>query len=233
MKKKKYICKITDRVYQIKGGKNSSNSYLLLGKRLKVLIDSGSKNNFPNLKKALDKLKVKVNDIHLIINTHEHYDHISANSFFKKSIIAAHRFAATKILESEHNVTLCKYYGIDCSRVIDIWLENRTNIDLGGISLKVLHTPGHTSGCICLYEYSNKLLFSGDTVFAKGTLSHIAPSGSAGDYINSIKRLSSYRVKILLPGHGWISKQPENDFKNAIKNAKNLIKEENLMIKKK
>ncbi len=228
----KNIVKITKRVYQIKGGKNSSHSYLLLGKRLNVLIDSGSEENFTNLKKALTSVKLKISDIHLIVNTHEHYDHISANKFFKKSIIAAHRFAATKILESEHNVTLCKYYGIDRSRVIDIWLENRTNIDLGGISLKVLHTPGHTSGCICLYEYNNKLLFSGDTVFAKGTLSHIAPSGSAGDYINSIKRLNSYKVRVLLPGHGWISKNPEKDFKNAIKNAKSLIKEENLKIKK-
>jgi glyoxylase-like metal-dependent hydrolase (beta-lactamase superfamily II) len=94
-----------------------------------------------------------------------------------------------------------------------------------------LPTPGHTSGSICLYEYKSKVLFSGDTVFAGGTLSYIAESGSLGDYINSIIRLEARKITEIYPGHGAISKNPEQDLSQAILNGKKLLNgEENLSV---
>lgn len=90
--------------------------------------------------------------------------------------------------------------------------------------LEIIHTPGHTSGSICIYEVNQNLLFTGDTVFAKGTLSYISESGSIGDYINSIGRLATMKVKAILPGHGDISKTPDEDMKKAIANAHGLLK---------
>ena len=53
----------------------------------------------------------------------------------------------------------------------------------------IIHTPGHTSGSICVYEPEKKFIFTGDTLFAGGALPVIAESGSTGDYINSLKSL--------------------------------------------
>jgi glyoxylase-like metal-dependent hydrolase (beta-lactamase superfamily II) len=102
-------------------------------------------------------------------------------------------------------------------------LENRALFDLGSHTLEVIHTPGHTSGSISLYEFSTKVLFSGDTVFAGGTLSYIAESGSIGDYINSITRLEARKISRIYPGHGQVSENPEEDLAQAIVNAKKLL----------
>jgi len=87
----------------------------------------------------------------------------------------------------------------------------------------VIHTPGHTSGSVCIYEFKTKVLFSGDTVFAGGTLSYIAESGSVGDYVNSIMRLEARKISKIFPGHGDISQDPEQDLSQAILNAKKLL----------
>jgi glyoxylase-like metal-dependent hydrolase (beta-lactamase superfamily II) len=89
-----------------------------------------------------------------------------------------------------------------------------------------VHTVGHTSGSICIYEVSRKVLFTGDTVFDRGTLSYIGESGSVGDYIHSIGRLGTMRISEIYPGHGAISKNPEDDMQQAILNAKALLGDE-------
>jgi glyoxylase-like metal-dependent hydrolase (beta-lactamase superfamily II) len=70
---------------------------------------------------------------------------------------------------------------------------------------------------------NRNLLFTGDTVFANGILSYISESGSIGDYINSIGRLGTMKVKEIYPGHGTISKTPNQDMRNAILNAEKLL----------
>jgi hydroxyacylglutathione hydrolase len=109
---------------------------------------------------------------------------------------------------------------------VHFWLENRSLFDLGSHTLEAIHTPGHTSGSICIYEFKTKTLFSGDTVFAGGTLSYIAESGSVGDYINSITRLEARKILKIFPGHGDVSGDPEQDLSEAILNAKRLLKGE-------
>ena len=112
---------------------------------------------------------------------------------------------------------------------VDFWLEEGNHIDLGNYQLQVLHTPGHTSGCVCLYEPSQRLLFSGDTVFSGGTLSEIGPSGNISDYMNSIQRLNTLNIEKFYPGHGRISKAPVEDMHNALKYALSLFEDSKLL----
>jgi hydroxyacylglutathione hydrolase len=98
-----------------------------------------------------------------------------------------------------------------------------TRIDLGNYSLRVFHTPGHTSGCISILETTCGLLFSADSVFAGGTLSYIAESGSLGDYIDSLTRLRCFGLQALFPGHGKISSTPIDDIDRAIANAQEIL----------
>jgi len=88
----------------------------------------------------------------------------------------------------------------------------------------VIDTPGHTSGCICVYEEYNKLLFSGDTVFAHGTLSAIAlrevPVTTCTPWAAQYEK-----DRATLSGHGSLSQTPSEDIERALKNAKTRLQE--------
>jgi hydroxyacylglutathione hydrolase len=209
-------------LYLLKSKKPSSNSYLILGEKLKVLIDSGISQHFNFLTKDLKDIGVDTRSLNMIINTHEHVDHFGANRYLQERIpILAHRYAATKIVSADDEVMLCRAHGEDPTGYqVNMWLENLNVLDLGDWFLKVLHTPGHTSGSLCIYEPRRKVLISGDTVFARGTISDISSSGSYGEYINSLARLNTMKIDLLLPGHGAISEDVEEDIEKAIENAR-------------
>ena len=147
-----------------------------------------------------------------------------------RAIIAAHRSAANKIDLQDEFVTL---QGVQEWRAgsikVDLWLEEGNYIDIGNYQLLVIHSPGHSSGCICLYEPSQRVLFSGDTVFSGGTLSNIGPSGNISDYMHSIRRLNTLRIDELYPGHGKISKEPEKDMNKALQYAMSLFEDSKLL----
>jgi hydroxyacylglutathione hydrolase len=228
MNKGDRIVELKPNLYWIKGEGTGSHSYVIKGDYKNVLIDSGLDSNFIPLQRSLLALGLKVRDVDIVINTHEHFDHIGANRYFQEhALIAAHRFAAIKITVEDRFVTMYQPGDLnEPSLKVHLWLENRSRFDLGNYSLEVIHTPGHTSGSICIYEFSQRMLFTGDTVFAGGTLSYISESGSLGDYINSIDLLSTRKISELCPGHGCLSNTPEDDMQRAIQNARALLKDE-------
>ena len=177
------------------------------------------------LERGLLQIGLKARDIDLIINSHEHCDHIGANRYFQEfAMIAAYRLAASKMIAGDYYVTM--YKGNDLNEIpmrVHLWLENMTRIDLGNYSLRIFHTPGHTSGCISILETTCGLLFSADSVFAGGTLSYIAESGSLGDYIDSLTRLRCFGLQALYPGHGKISTKPIEDIDRAMANAQEVL----------
>ncbi|MDH4291273.1 MAG: MBL fold metallo-hydrolase [Dehalococcoidia bacterium] len=212
-------------IYQFHGEKPGSHVYLIKGDTKNALIDTGVAGKFPVLKRRLTELGLHVKDVNLIILTHEHYDHIGATAFFHRTaVVAAHRLAANKLELQDEFVTFRKYKDQPSKPFwVDVWLEDDSMIDLGNYELQVVHTPGHTSGCICLYEPRTGLLFTGDTVFAGGTLSEIAVGGNVSDYVNSVRRLSNLKVKQLFPGHGRVSSTPDEDLPKAIVYAQTML----------
>jgi hydroxyacylglutathione hydrolase len=76
-------------------------------------------------------------------------------------------------------------------------------IRFGEIRLRVLHTPGHTPGSVCLQSIDDGLLFSGDTLFAGGWGRVDLPGGSAEAIVDSLGRLVELEpIVAVLPGHG-------------------------------
>src|SRR5215470_16423395 len=219
------VTELNEGIFQIRGLGGSSHSYVLKGDYMNVMIDSGSDQNFPVLEQGLRQIGLKVRDINLVINSHEHCDHIGANRYFQESaMIAAYRLAASKMVAGDYYVTM--YKGNDLNELpmrVHLWLENMTRIDLGNYTLRVFHTPGHTSGCISIIETTCGLLFSADSVFAGGTLSYIAESGSIGDYLDSLIRLRCFGLRALYPGHGKISTTPIEDIDRAMANAQRIL----------
>jgi ribonuclease/clavin/mitogillin len=85
----------------------------------------------------------------------------------------------------------------------DRLVEDGDTIALGGVTIEVVHTPGHTLGSICLYVREERALFTGDTVLGLGTVAIVPPPhGDMGLYIQSLERLKGYDAVLLLPGHG-------------------------------
>ena len=225
------IVELRPNIYLIKAEKPGSHVYLIKGNSKNVLIDTGMTANFPHLKASLQELNLRPKDIHFIILTHEHFDHIGTTGyFFATAVVAAHRLAANKIELQDEFVTMMKYCTSSCKPFhADLWLEDGSLIDLGNYKLHALHTPGHTSGCMCLYEAKEKLLFTGDTVFGGGTLSSITSSGNISDYMSSLQRLSSLKVEALYPAHGRPSEDPEGDILRGLERARALFEDTKIL----
>ncbi len=213
-------------IFRIRGKSRGSHSYVIRGTRGNMLIDSGLDSNYPYLKDSLHFIGMKVRDIDIVVNTHEHFDHIGANRYFQEhAIIAAHRFAANKMAFDDRYVTLYKSGDAnDISLHVHLWLESRSRLDLGSFTFDIIHTPGHTSGSICVYDPERKIMFTGDTLFAGGVIPIIAESGSTGDYINSLKSLKTRMISEIYPGHGEISSEPDRDIALSIENAFMLLR---------
>jgi hydroxyacylglutathione hydrolase len=87
--------------------------------------------------------------------------------------------------------------------VAAVELAEGGEIRFGEIRLRVLHTPGHTPGSVCLQATDEGLLFSGDTLFAGGWGRVDLPGGSAEAIVESLGRLAELEPIIaVLPGHG-------------------------------
>jgi len=83
------VTEVQPGIFQIRGLNGSSHSYVIKGNYKNVMIDSGSDQNFPVLERGLFRIGLKVRDIDLVINSHEHCDHIGANRYFHESAMIA------------------------------------------------------------------------------------------------------------------------------------------------
>ncbi len=84
---------------------------------------------------------------------------------------------------------------------LDLLLEDGNILPLGG--LRVIHTPGHTRGSICLYDEASGILISGDTLFEAGVGRTDGPDADAAELGRSLERLARLPPgTIVLPGHG-------------------------------
>ncbi len=139
-----------------------------------------------------------------IINTHGHPDHILANSYLKEhsqAEIVIHREDA-QMLVTPDPLMLAMIPNSYVPTPTDIKVKEGEEIKLGLLSLRVIHTPGHTRGGISLL--TDGVVFTGDTLFAGGIGRTDLPGGSYSTLINSIKeKLFVLDPKLqVLPGHG-------------------------------
>lgn len=219
------VTELRPHIYQLAGERPSCHSYLVCGEAKNVLIDPGLPAGYERLCAGLRRLGLAPADIDMVVLTHEHIDHVgAAPKFFDSAVIAAHSLAANKILLQDEFVLLNKMFEVTAEAFrVDLCFEGEATIELGNYRLRVLHTPGHCSGCICLYEPDHQLLFTGDTVMADGVMGGIFGSGNISDYIDSLKRLGTLRLAALYPGHGRVSSQPQDDIATATERAQTLL----------
>lgn len=140
-----------------------------------------------------------------IINTHAHTDHTAGNFAIISATgarLCIHRLEA-KRLTRIWNRAISKVLGGAGSPSADLLLEHGDEIPVGRYQLEVIHTPGHTSGSICLLGENH--LFTGDTLFVGGVGRTDLPGGSEKTLAESIKtRILTLDDSIIVwPGHHY------------------------------
>jgi glyoxylase-like metal-dependent hydrolase (beta-lactamase superfamily II) len=220
------VTRLQDNVFLIPGRKGGGcNVYILKGTHKNVLIDVGLPSEFDVIQAGLSEVGLRVDDINMLLLTHEHIDHMGGASHFpERTIVAAHAKAANKISLHDEFVIMSKAFNSQARPLhVDIHLDHGTVIDLGTLRLRTIHTPGHCSGAVCFYEPNRQALFTADTLFAGGTLGGIFASGNLSDYIASLESLRDLRLSYLYPGHGHMSSSPALDIERAIQGSVGLL----------
>ena len=193
----------SDIVY-ILGFNIDSNCYLINNN---ILVDTGAGENKDYLFSKLRENGVEPEDIEMVVNTHCHFDHIGGNYLFPNAEIAVHKSDAVSMKNKDTLGTGGNAF-LYCDGA-----NSRVDRELSGgdkiADFEVIHTPGHTSGGICLWDGEN--LISGDTIFAGGGVGRMDIGGNYDDMKNSVEKLMELDVKNIYPGHGPIVEKNGKD----------------------
>lgn len=167
------------------------NTYVVFDETLQcVIIDAGCSNGYENeiLQNAIAEHNLVPQKL---ICTHGHFDHIMGNDFVCKTY-NINTFMHENDLENVINATsYSAYFSVDIVQppVPCDFLSDGDEIRFGNSALKVIFTAGHTRGGICLYSETEKILFSGDTLF-KGSIGRTdLPGGDYDVLVESLQKL--------------------------------------------
>jgi len=181
-------------------GPIATNVHVLADERSReaIAIDTAT----PSLTWIADELVARDWTLKLIVSTHGHWDHIGDNAAVAQHTgaeIAVHSLDRDRLV---HPRAINAPFDIVPS-VPAVELAEGDEIRFGEIRLRVLHTPGHTEGSVCLIHADEALLFSGDTLFAGGWGRVDLPGGDPALMVDSLGRLLGLEDHIrVLPGHG-------------------------------
>lgn len=209
------------RVYQVAQGvfaiyephqSEETISYFILGHTRAMLFDTGMGiGNLRNVTRRITSLPV------VVLNSHTHNDHVGDNwqfdtvysmdtDFSRKNAQGSREDAQAEVQDGQ----ICGILPIGFDRAayvtrpwkIAAWVHDGDRIDLGGRSLAILSTPGHTPDSICLFDQANGLLFTGDT-FYPGTIWLYRPETDLAAYDASVRRLAALapQVRLVLGAH--------------------------------
>ncbi len=178
-----------------------TNCYLVASEKTRrgIVIDPGD--NAEYIINSIDKFNLKIEKI---VNTHAHVDHTCAAAEVKERINATFHLHKEDIHFLNTLLKQSQLYGIPTKGApeVDGFLEDSDTIEIDDLILKVIHTPGHSQGGICLH--GNGVIFSGDTLFADSIGRTDFHGGSYPQLIDSIKTkiLTLDPETVVYPGHG-------------------------------
>lgn len=123
-----------------------------------------------------------------VLLTHGHFDHAGAAETVAKEFdiqIYAHEVEKDTLENPQKNVGYM--IGVKESYHADVYLRDGAELNIAGLHIQVIHTPGHTEGGCCYYLPEEAVLFSGDTLFAQSVGRTDFPGGSMSQLVRSIK----------------------------------------------
>jgi len=187
-------------------------SYLIVGSKRALLFDTGM--GISDLKKVTDRLtRLPI----AVLNSHTHDDHVGDNwefhtiygmntDFTRRNARGSRQDAQAEVAPGQICGSLPQ--GFDPKTYatrpwkISAYIHDGSRIPLGGRTLQVMATPGHTPDAISLLDRANRLLFTGDTYYP-ATIWLYRPETDLRAYDASIRRLAAFapQVKLVLGAH--------------------------------
>jgi len=169
-----------------------------------VIVDPGMSTNIEQ-KMLVDFIAKENIHIKYIINTHPHVDHIVGNEFCMKNFnapLVAHEAGLPFYKEAPE-------YGISFGfpnyeyPMPNVFVNDNENLTFGNQTWKIIYSPGHADGSICLFDEKNKILVVGDVLFAGSIGRTDLPTGNFHQLIQNIKDklLPLGDEVIVIPGH--------------------------------
>lgn len=194
-----------------------THCYLLNGEDRSLLIDTGL-----GISNIYDVVKLLTDKPITAVATHIHWDHIGGHKYFPDfyaheeelvwlrggfplSMDTIREMVLDRCDPPEgYDVGTYEFFQGEPTKV----LYGNEVIDLGGRSIEIIHTPGHSPGHICFYEAARGYLFTGDLIY-KDTLFAYYPSTDPQAYLCSLESISSLSVEKVFPAHHTLDIQPE------------------------
>ena len=199
-------------------------AYLLIGTHRALLIDAGATRDHDINRAIAGITALPVT----VIPTHLHHDHVNGLGYFRN--IALADLPDTKDRAEGDQVQLSRYqYGRPSPVAFRVatWVKPGARIDLGGRSVTILSTPGHTTSSVSIWEPAARRLYTGDFLYPT-TLYAFAPDSSLSTYVKTLDRLLTllppdtrlYGAHCCRndapPQAPWLSTHDLKDTKNAI-----------------
>ncbi len=194
-------------------------AYLIVGEKQALLFDTGMGiSDIRKVTRELTRLPV------IVLNSHTHDDHVGGNWQFATVYGMDTDFTRTNAKGSRQDAQDELGPGMICGDLpkgfdaksyatrpwtISRFLHDHDKIDLGGRTLEILSTPGHTPDAISLLDRERGLLFSGDTYYP-APIWLFRPETNLDDYVASVKRLAALapQLKLVLGAHNVPFAQP-------------------------
>lgn len=144
--------------------------------------------------------------VRYIVNTHYHADHTYGTCFFPESKIVGHQLCRM-LLETRGQAALEQAQrtsrdmaAIDLILPDVVFDKGELNLHVGGVSLKLIHAPGHSpDSIVCLVEEEN-ILFAADTMMPVPFFA----DGSWADFVNTLESLQERQIESIVQGHGEV-----------------------------
>jgi glyoxylase-like metal-dependent hydrolase (beta-lactamase superfamily II) len=154
----------------------------------------------PGMSSVKENIRVKY-----IINTHPHVDHIVGNEFCMKNFnapLVAHEAGLPFYKEAPKYGTSFGFPNYEYP-MPNVFVNDNENLTFGNQTWKMIYTPGHADGSICLFDEKNKILVVGDVLFAGSIGRTDLPTGNFHQLIQNIKDklLPLGDEVIVIPGH--------------------------------
>jgi len=196
------------------------HSFLLVGDTAAILIDTGL--GIDNLKRITDQL---TNLPITVVTTHVHWDHIGSHAQYEE--IYVHALEANWLINGIKGLSITQIRH-DIARDITLptpktfqpeafipfqgtptkLLQDGDIIDIGNRKIQIIHTPGHSPGHICIYDYETAFLFTGDLLY-EGTIFAFYPSTNPVDLVQSLKKIINFSpIKQIYGSHHTLGLPP-------------------------
>lgn len=199
-------------IHFIQRGWFNSNHILMMGEDGAVLVDTGHRQEVAETQRLLTAAGIDPTSIHLIVNTHCHWDHCGGNK-------AIQALSGAKVMMSEQTADLFQrhnrramwldYFGAEMEMLTaDTTLNDGDEIELAGMPFQVMAAPGHAPDAIALFQPAHRLLICADALLENGDcgILNTAVHGPhvLDEAIATLDKFAQLDAAIALPGHGGI-----------------------------